>query len=90
MMKIAFIDDTGREKPENMKSLVPAPQDGKGPVIYTGNIDGSEVLYISGTGTDLMADGGIADYVSILQLLKDQGCDAVLSASACASLREEI
>jgi len=37
-----------------------------------------------------VADDNIPDYALILQLLKDQGCDAVLSASACSSLREEI
>lgn len=90
MMKIAIIDGTGRERPDQMKALIQQPQGETGKMIFSGKIDGFEVLYIPSQGPEGKADDSDLDYLAVLQLLKDQDCDAVLSASVCSSLREEI
>ncbi|MBN2480604.1 MAG: MTAP family purine nucleoside phosphorylase [Bacteroidales bacterium] len=94
MTKIAIIGGSGYKIPDDLSRLksssLKTPYGVPGSDIYTGKINGRDVIYMSrfGNGNPINITG--INFMANLYALKDLGCEVILSTSECASLQEEI
>ena len=94
MTKVAIIGGTGHRMPENLKKLksseVITPYGVPGSDLYTGKVNGREMVYLPRLGSDDSLRVTGVNHMANLYALKDLGCRIVLATSECASLQEEI
>jgi 5'-methylthioadenosine phosphorylase len=94
MSKVAIIGSRGLERPDyltNIKKLsVTTPFGEPNPVIYSGMLDGIEVIHLSRRGLDDSIPPSKINFKANLFALKQQQCTHILAATICRSLQEEI
>jgi len=94
MSKIAIIGGRGIETPDfltNVKRLsVSTPFGEPSPVIYSGNVNGLEVIHLSRHGEESSPDLYRINYRANLYALKLLECEYILASATCRSLQEEI
>ncbi len=94
MSKIAIIGSRGLERPDyltNIKKLtVTTPFGDPNPVMYSGMLDGIEVIHLSRRGLDDSIPASKINFKANLYALKQLQCTHILAATICRSLQEEI
>lgn len=94
MSKIAIIGSRGLERPDyltNVKKLsVTTPFGDPNPVMYSGILDGIEVIHLSRRGLGDSVPSSKINFKANLYALKQQECTHILAATICRSLQEEI
>ena len=94
MLKVAIIGGKGHVAHDyllNVKEIKVGTPFGKaGPGIFSGQIDGLEVIYIPRHGKDQAIPPSKINYKANLYALKQLGCGYILATSTCGSLQEEI
>jgi len=94
MSKIAIIGGIGPERPDylmNLKQIaVDTPFGEPYPVIYSGFIDGKEVIHLSRPQGGYDHPSLKINHKANLYALKQQDCTCILASSTCRSLQEEI
>ncbi len=94
MIKVAIIGGTGYKKPDKFSRLkgssVETPYGIPVSEIYEGKLNGQEVIYLSRSGNDNSLSVTGINYLANIYVLKQCGCEIILSTCECASLQEEI
>jgi 5'-methylthioadenosine phosphorylase len=94
MSKVAIIGSRGLERPDyltNIKKLsVTTPFGKPNPVMYSGMLDGIEVIHLSRRGLDDSIPPSKINFKANLFALKQLKCTHILAATICRSLQEEI
>ncbi|HJZ39047.1 MAG TPA: MTAP family purine nucleoside phosphorylase [Bacteroidales bacterium] len=93
-MKTAIIGGTGHTIPDylsNVKEIsVDTPFGKPIPVLFTGMLNGLEVIHLARNGKDNALPPTTINYRANLYALKMLGCNYILATSTCGSLQEEI
>jgi 5'-methylthioadenosine phosphorylase len=94
MSKIAIIGGKGLEKPDYLKNVkelsVDTPFGTPNPVIYSGFLDGLEIMHLSRHGKGGTIPPSKINYKANLYALKQLECSHILASTTCRSLQEEI
>ena len=93
-MKAAIIGGTGHTMPDYLSEVkeisVETPFGKPSPVLFTGKLDGLEVIHLARNGKDNALPPTKINYRANIYALKLLGCNYILATSTCGSLQEEI
>jgi 5'-methylthioadenosine phosphorylase len=93
-MKAAIIGGTGHALPDYLKNVkevhLDTPFGKPDPVIYSGIIDGLEVIHLARNGKNHELPPTKINYRANMYALKQLGCTYILATGTCGSLQEEI
>lgn len=93
-MKIAIIGGTGHGWPDYLTDVqeiaTETPFGMPNPVIYSGRLEGMDVLHLSRNGKNHELPPTKINYRANLYALRQLGCGFVLASGTCGSLQEEI
>jgi 5'-methylthioadenosine phosphorylase len=93
-MKIAIIGGTGFSYPEYLKNVkkisVETPFGMPDPIIYSGKMEGLDIIHLSRNGEKHELPPTKINYRANMYALKNLECEYVLATGTCESLQEEI
>jgi 5'-methylthioadenosine phosphorylase len=94
MIKVGIIGGTGLEYPNYLKKvkkvIVDTPFGKTSSPLYTGSVNGVEVVHLSRHGEDHSIPSTRVNYRANVYALKEKGCSGIFATSTCGSLQEEI